>query len=318
MSLNIYPVILVALHRVGLDWEAAAAVWGVVASSLVVLPLWGWVRRQFDDRVALVACLLYAAHPKFIEWSPEVVRDPTFWLFFMLAIYWLWRATTEVRYGFFVAAGAAMTLAALSRVEGLFLGIPLVLWTWWRWRALESGRRRLLVGATLCVVTFPALLGLVNVVWLWGHSDWASIRLAPLARVQPWLESLWSESAESANSLAPPMTTGRMIWKFIPAMTRGLGPVFALLMFGGMLGWRRLWARRDHQALFYTALAILSGIWVQLWYDRAACPRYALSIVLMASPFAALGLLGLISRSARLAQRLRLAVAPKWRQWPSS
>ncbi len=62
-------------------------------------------------------------------------------------------------------------------------------------------------------------------------------------------------------------------------------------MFGGIWGWRRVWARRDHQALFCTAVVIMCGIWVQLWYDKTICPRYALPIVLMASPFAALGFL---------------------------
>ena len=125
MALNIYPIILMLLHRIGLGWESAAAVWGVTISSLVVLPLWGWARRQFDNRVALVACLLYAVHPKLIEWSPEAMRDPTFWFLFMLAIYWLWRAVTEVRYGYFIAGGAAITLASLTRIEGLFLLVPL-------------------------------------------------------------------------------------------------------------------------------------------------------------------------------------------------
>ena len=118
MALNVYPVILLLLHRLGLDWELAAMLWGVVVSSLVVLPLWGWVRRQFDDRVALVACLLYAVHPKFIEWSPEAMRDQTFWLLFMLAIYWLWRAVTEVRYGWFIAAGGAITLGVVDPHRG--------------------------------------------------------------------------------------------------------------------------------------------------------------------------------------------------------
>ena len=186
MALNVYPVILAVLHGFGLDWEVAAALWGVVVSSLVVLPLWGWVRRQFDDRVALVACLLYVVHPKMIEWSPEVMRDQTFWLLFMLAIYWLWRAVTEVRYGYFIAAGAAITLASLTRVGGIVpadsVGAVDVL-------ALagaetdcaeqgtgafcakhptgRSGKRRLspfpqtdrgklLVGAMLCVVVFPS------------------------------------------------------------------------------------------------------------------------------------------------------------------
>jgi hypothetical protein len=353
MNLNIYPLILVGLHRAGLGWELAAGLWGVTVSSLVVLPLWGWIRRQFDERVALVACLLYAVHPKFIEWSPEVMRDPTFWLLFTLAIYWLWRAVTEIRYRWFIAAGAAMMLASLTRIEGLFLLIPLTLWTFWRFMALgplshdtgevaggvpllrrssagrssmpwhclfqavahggekcglRTGRKKLMLGAVLCVVAFPALLALANVGWVCGHSGWTTLRLSPFARVQPWLEWVVGHPAAAAtgDSLEQPLGFGRMVWIFIPTMTRGLSPVFALLMFGGIWGWRRVWSRRDHQPLFYTAVVIMCGIWVQLWYDRNICPRYALPIVLMAAPFAALGLLGLVSR-------LLLAVA--WLRW---
>jgi hypothetical protein len=87
-------------------------------------------------------------------------------------------------------------------------------------------------------------------------------------------------------------------------MTRGLAPIFALLMFAGLWGWRHLWARRDHQALFYTCVVILCGIWVQLWYDKNISRRYALPIVLIASPMAALGLLALTTRLQRVAKWL--------------
>ncbi len=313
MTFNVYPLILAGLHQLGLGWELAAELWGVTVSSLVVLPLWGWVRRQFDDRVALLACLLYAVNPKFIEWSPEVMRDPTFWLLFMTAIYWLWRAVTEVRYGCFFAAGAAIMLAALTRVEGLFLLIPLVLWCFWRFRALRINRKRLLFGAILCVVVFPALAVAVTIGWAWGHSGWAVLQLSPLGRAGPWLESVFGHAPAGvgAEGLQRPIGFTRMIWIFIPTMTRGLSPTFALLMFGGLWGWRRVWGRRDHQPLFYVAVAIMCGIWIQLWYDRNICPRYALPIVLMASPFAALGLLWLIGGLLRIAGWLRWGVHPQ-------
>jgi 4-amino-4-deoxy-L-arabinose transferase-like glycosyltransferase len=308
MSLNIYPIILMVLHRLGLNWELAAGLWGVTVSSLVVLPLWGWVRRQFDDRVALVACLLYAVNPKFIEWSPEVMRDPTFWLLFMLAIYWMWRAVTEVRYAFFIAGGAAITLASLTRIEGLFLLIPLTLWAFWRFRSLQTDRKRLVLGVILCVVAFPSLLVLANLGLLLSHSGWAAFRFAPLARIQPWLASLMGHASTNPDVPAQPLSVGRMLWIFFPTLTRGLSPVFALLMFGGIVGWRRVWFRRDHQPLFCTAVVIMCGIWIQLWYDRNICPRYALPIVLMASPFAALGLDWLIERLLRVAQWLRWGI----------
>ncbi|HVW38140.1 MAG TPA: glycosyltransferase family 39 protein, partial [Pirellulales bacterium] len=108
LRLNTYPLILAALHQCGLSWELAARLWGVAVSSLVVLPLFGWLRRQFNDRAAICACLLYAIHPKMIEWSPEAVRDPTFWLFWTCSLYAAWRAVTEVRLVWFLAAGAAI------------------------------------------------------------------------------------------------------------------------------------------------------------------------------------------------------------------
>lgn len=296
-SVNIYPFILASLHHLGLEWEMAAALWGVTISSLVVLPLWGWVRRQFDDRVALAACLLYVVHPKFILESPDVIRDPTFWFLFMLAIYWLWRAVTEVHYGFFMAAGAAIMLTLLTRIEGLFLFVPLVLWTFWRWRALRTARGKLLIGATLCVLAFPSLVVLAGGLWMHDQSAWTAIRLRPLARIQPWLASVFgSETAAGTKGVHSPISTGRMIRLFIPTMTRGLAPGYALLMFGGILGWRRIWARRDHQPLFYTAVVIMGAIWIQLWYDQNISRRYALPIVLMAAPFAALGLLAFLAR----------------------
>jgi hypothetical protein len=165
----------------------------------------------------------------------------------------------------------------------------------------------------LCIIVFPALLATINVGWAFSHSGWGALRLSPLARILPWLQSVLGHAPANvdAEGLEKPLGFGRMLWIFFPTMTRGLSPVFALLMFGGMWGWRRMWARRDHQSLFYVAIVIMCGIWIQLWFDRNICPRYALPIVLMASPFAALGLLGLIGRLLRITAWLRWGVRPQ-------
>ena len=283
MSLNVYPLILLLLHRTGMDWESAAAVWGVLISSLVVLPLWGWVRRQFDDSVALTACLLYAVHPKLIEWSPEAMRDPTFWFLFMLAIYWLWRAITGVSYRYFLAAGAAVTLASLTRHRGPVPADPVGAMDLLAVPGIGGRAAKLLLGGALCLAVFPALLLLVNVGWVCGHAGWTSLRTAPLLRraaVAPARHGICPrrDRRRRGGRIAH---FGRMMWVFFPTMTRGLSPIFALLMFGGIWGWRKAWSRRDHQPLFLTGMVIVLGIWIQLWYDKIICPRYALPIVLM-------------------------------------
>jgi hypothetical protein len=92
LGLNLYPVVLEGLHGFGLPWELAGRLWGTLMATLVVLPMFGWVRRQFNDQIGVVACLLYAAHPGLIERSPEMLRCPSFWLLFMAALYFLWQA----------------------------------------------------------------------------------------------------------------------------------------------------------------------------------------------------------------------------------
>ena len=140
-GLNLYPAILMLLHRCGLDWELAGKFWNVTISCLTVLPLYGWVRRQFDDRVALVAGSLYALHAELIRSSPEGIRDPTFWFFMVLALYLSWRAVTEVRLPFFLLGGLALALAAMTRLEGLFLLVPLLLWSFQRGNCTHHAER---------------------------------------------------------------------------------------------------------------------------------------------------------------------------------
>ena len=142
-GLNIYPFILLLLHRAGLGWELAGQWWSLAMASLTVLPLWGWLRRQFDGQVATVGCLLYAVHPRLMNSSPLIIRDSTFWFLFALTLYLAWRAALEVRPGLFAAAGIAWGLALHTRTEGWLLLVPVALWFVMRWRVVAGRRLRL-------------------------------------------------------------------------------------------------------------------------------------------------------------------------------
>ena len=141
-GLNVYPPILVLLHGAGLDWLWAGQCWSIAMTALTVLPLFGWLRRQFDQQVAVVGCLLYAVHPKLMIHGPLVIRDPTFWFLLVLTLYLGWRAVLELKPWLFLAAGVAWALAAHTRTEGLLLAAPLGLWWFFRWFAVAGQRRR--------------------------------------------------------------------------------------------------------------------------------------------------------------------------------
>lgn len=325
---TIYPLALVGLHRAGLDWDIAGRLWGVVAATLVVCPLFGWIRRRFDSRLAVLTCLLYACHPNLIEWSPEPVRDPTFWLLFFSAVYLSWRAVTEGRAGLAVLAGLTVAAAAQVRFEGWFLLLPLAVWTSVRLHN-RAAWRRLALAALLCVVAAPTSLLLLA--WAesrqpgdaaggpWEHLSMARRWLASLALSPDDPNSAWSSlTAPTPPSSGPqpaPVEVNRMrkgrLWIFLHKLEQGIEPFYLLLMLGGLWGWRRTLFQTDQAAMLAASLAILAGMWIVLWNSRQLNGRYVFTVLILGLPYAALGLLALTSRLVGWIDRLTVRPWPK-------
>jgi 4-amino-4-deoxy-L-arabinose transferase-like glycosyltransferase len=192
-GLNIYPLMLIALRHLAVDWQVAGKWFSVLLATLTVVPLWGWLRRMFDDRTALLACLVYALHGKLIAISPLIIRDSTFWLLLATTLYFLWRAVEDLRLSYYLAAGAGLTLAVYTRTEGWLLLIPLLGWTASRWLSLngsrgvangtipllsvqKSPRGRLAIGAIACLAVLPATLAAINATWLREQPRWEIVR----------------------------------------------------------------------------------------------------------------------------------------------
>jgi len=200
LDLNIYPVILVTLNSLGLEWIFAGKLCSVVISSLVVLPLFGWVRRLFSDQVAWAAGVLYSLHAEFVELSFEPIRDPTFWFLFNFCLYTTARALTEVKIRWFLANGLALTLAIHTRSEGWLLTIPLFLWLGRQLVIRADYRERLLGGTALSLAVLPGIILLINVTILRDQAEWQVGRLNHFVVGWKWIE----ENIEPLESPASP------------------------------------------------------------------------------------------------------------------
>jgi hypothetical protein len=188
-GLNVYPLILIPLRHLGIDWQIAGKAFGVIIASLTVVPLWGWLRRVFDDRLAAIACCVYALHGKLIALSPLILRDSTFWFVLVLTLYYLWRAIGELRAGLFLAAGLALTLAVHTRTEGWLLVIPLAGWGLCRWPRALSERRHLILGILLSLAVIPAAVTLLNFTWLREYPRWEFVRPIHFVTAVEWWNS---------------------------------------------------------------------------------------------------------------------------------
>jgi hypothetical protein len=311
---NIYPLILSALHQAGLGWETAGTTWGVVISSCTILPLYGWIRRAFDDRTALGAGFLYAVHPGLVRWSVEIVRDSTFWFLLAASVYLLWRAMTELRWRWFLAAGTTIALACLTRMEGLALFLLLAAWSLWRVRqgAVSPSPLlpfppsscltvRLLLGGLICVSVYPLALLAINQLWYQGNvTDLVRTQPADLAR--DWARSTITGERETTNlgrpDLGPPLPAWKLAERYATGLFKGFSAIYLLMLGFGLAAARSYFSggRSKRQlsalmlALASVAGPILLGIWIHLYWSREAGPRYFFPIVMLVSPLASAGL----------------------------
>ncbi|HXY33386.1 MAG TPA: glycosyltransferase family 39 protein [Planctomycetaceae bacterium] len=212
LNLNIYPVVLMGLHKLGFEWVTAGKVWGVLMGTAIALPLFDWLRRVFDERIATVGVFLYAVQPKLIEYTVEPIREATFWFFLVLAIDFLWRSFDERRWWQFAVAGVALALALHTRVEGWFLLAPLAVWGAVSWWSAPAARLKLALGVILCLAMTPLLLLVMNLTLLAHHPTWELGRLSPFAVVARWIRPT-SATASAANAvpttIAPPLAVAQ-------------------------------------------------------------------------------------------------------------
>lgn len=324
LNINIYPVLLGSLHSLGLDPLAAAKWWGVAASTLAVLPLFDWLRRMLDRRVAMAACGVYAVHTEFIELSPEPIRDPTFWLFCASGFYFAWRAATERKLWLFACSGLAIALAAHTRTEGWLLALPAVAWPISRWRDAPGQRLKVAVGGALCFAMTPLFIVVFNLTALAGHDRWEWGRLEHLRLVTNTVGAEWPAATKTPvtvqavptlapravrsplidETARPPIAPPRRLERgrhdsnasiYLGSLGRTLEPVPLLLMLVGAVACRRVLIRREHLVLSACCVAVLGAVWFRLTNTGEINGRYFLLCFFPAAGAAGIGLLATLS-----------------------
>ena len=342
LNLNVYPVVLLLFHKLGIDWVTGGQLWGVFISSLVVAPLFGWVRHAFNDKVAIVACFLYAIQPQLIEISAEPIREPMFWFFFNLCLYFNWRSVTSMRWWMFVASGITFGLASYTRSEGWLLLLPILLWP--ILCRVESWfvRVRLMAGTCLSLAMIPALLVVVNVTLLRDHDRWEWGRYGNFSASWNWLTTE-ADSADGptptrgpginfahVGGTTPPLAstsfaraipaqqTTQMLASFEPAtewpisiylddLLNSLELPACVLLLTGLFGWRHLLRKREYIVFVLMAACVFFGVWAKLHFSGGINGRYFFTGWFVLLPFAALGLLALAHRVSQLQLRGFLA-----------
>ena len=264
----LYPAILALLNAAGLSWETAGELWGILVSSLVVVPLYLWVHSRYPQRhYGLIACLLYATHPEFIEWSVELIRDATFWLLFACSVAFAFHGK-QPRW----KSGCALAvLAGLFRIEGFLLVLVLV---WQRSRALSISLIALLIGLGFLFPAGPlGSVAAMDFVALLQLNQLPAFCLAILSGMHPLFFGLW------VVALCTMATQGRRQSDF-----DGLGSAtYGLLVLAMWIHMSRVGSLEPRYALVLVILALpLMAQGLTSLCERRKHPQVAMTLLLLA------------------------------------
>lgn len=116
-----YPLLIAFVHVFVPHWTIAAKLSSYICLVLMTIPLYMLSRDLFDQRAAFWGCLVFALLPESMRFTLMVIRDPSFFLLFIWAVYFAQRALRSKRVIHVLATASLSCLSTLFRIEGIII-----------------------------------------------------------------------------------------------------------------------------------------------------------------------------------------------------
>ncbi len=125
---SIYPFFLVIMFKCVNNWELAGRLLSLGFGTLAVVPLFLLFSRMLSRKIALIAAILYIIGPRFMEYSTDILREPTFWCISLCALWCALKGIDEKKLPYLLLSSLITVLSFGIRIEGI--GIFLVIVSW--------------------------------------------------------------------------------------------------------------------------------------------------------------------------------------------
>lgn len=198
----LYALLIATVHQAtGLAFDASAQCLDTVLYALIA---WAFVRIVATlggiERVRWFAALFILILPSINSYRTDVIRDPGFWAFYLVALLCLLQYLSHPSLARALGWGAAITTATLFRIEGAVFLLLLPLAAVWH----VHGDRRVVARqlGQLYAVALASMVGTIG--WLsWpGHHGLVGRLTDPLIWLGKFLREASGGLAEKAELLA--------------------------------------------------------------------------------------------------------------------
>jgi 4-amino-4-deoxy-L-arabinose transferase-like glycosyltransferase len=123
--ISLYHLLIPLCYGIFGDWILAAQSISFLFGTCAVIPFYFILRHFFQAPVSFVAGLAFAVNPFFVSYSVDLVKDPIFWFFALLGIFFFITALKkEKKLYFLLFSNISFVIAGLARFEILiyFIG----------------------------------------------------------------------------------------------------------------------------------------------------------------------------------------------------
>jgi 4-amino-4-deoxy-L-arabinose transferase-like glycosyltransferase len=127
--LTLYTVFIAAVYPVTGNWMHAAMAVNLIFGTLMIIPLYLFLRRFTDEKTGFVTAFIFAMMPILVIQSVNVIRDPSYWFFSMLGLYLLVNDDEKRKNFFLILSSLSFLIATATRIEGIIFVICGCLYT---------------------------------------------------------------------------------------------------------------------------------------------------------------------------------------------
>ena len=117
----LYPFLIALVHFFIPDWVIAARLISYICLVFMLIPLYMLARDLFDRQAAFWASLVFAFLPESMRFTLMVIRDPSFFLLFISAVYFAQDVIRSKRVPHLLAAASCCLFSTFFRVEGIII-----------------------------------------------------------------------------------------------------------------------------------------------------------------------------------------------------
>lgn len=117
--LTLYSSLIAAAYPLTGDWVHAAMAINLIFGTLMIIPLYLFLRRFLDEKTCFLTTFIFVMLPLFVVQSVNVIRDPSYWFFSILGLYLLVYDDEKDTPLVLVLSSLSFIVATATRIEGI-------------------------------------------------------------------------------------------------------------------------------------------------------------------------------------------------------